>query len=782
MRNAVYSGQWVTQAKRRFSKTNCVAYQQGRNYMAGATIRQAYLETVLKWISRGDINAYMVKHRFDPDCDELWQYYQDVIHWVQTHFTERRKEMKGVAWGDIYNKFRDAPFKESELRERVRELMKDSDVQSKAGIYWYVFDGDGVDNYAEFWHQCDPALADTDGDGYSDYVEIAGQAVGKTWYDPLVRATYVHEEPDANANGVPDHWEGSGYVYGFTDANGDGLPDGVPFPDVGGDNFDVAVTVTTSRSALLTWGDGVTNGIVLAPCTGLVVRVRIAKAVETNIKLAAGLPNDGSDGLWDASYTVAWASGRNQQTEGNRIRLGDGSIIDIDGEATVSFRGEVISVPMRGGNGGDYTPSPIPLRLKWLDVNCTDGLCWEHDPGGFFATAIYTNVAPPFVWYVNGYLVPNVYGDILDGYDILGHWNGFGSPEVRCVATNGPLHEAILVEDSDYAWMGHCPPSTTNIIGAAWTSTHNPTNATDHVPEVYPESITYYGPNCPLVTNLCAKIGWDHDRVNTRNLPVISTDDWRDEQTDHCLAIKWVSGGYVNLFDYLCDMPDDIKNGVSFTANGRAVPSGMIKYDRPSDLSPCVYHVVVYHVNCTEPLDYLWLTVYAPASSKSFLDWEAANTNLSWTTTLPQPYSHISFSASGTPLKPTGGTPELWKEPKAISSFLHHNASFDMRSDNPGEHGHQCTFDATGNLITKTIAAGTADLYKPMTIRWFVEQHRKNDVLPYLRSLVLDGNPVSPVSELVPTQLNRPCLYQGKSIETYLRLRPIIPTGIQPGD
>ena len=142
MRNAVYSGPWVTQAKRRFSKTNCVAYQQGRDYMAGAPIRQAYLETVLKWISRGEIDAYMVKHRFDPDCDELWQYYQNVIHWVQMHFTERRREMKGVAWGDIYNLYRDAPFKESELRERVRALMKDSDVQSKAGIYWYVFDGD----------------------------------------------------------------------------------------------------------------------------------------------------------------------------------------------------------------------------------------------------------------------------------------------------------------------------------------------------------------------------------------------------------------------------------------------------------------------------------------------------------------------------------------------------------------------------------------------------------------------------------------------------------------
>lgn len=142
MRNAIYNGPWTTQAKRRFSKTGCVAYQLGKDYMSGSPIRQAYLETVLKWISRGKIDEYMVKHRFDDNCDELWQYFQDVIHWVQTHFTEKRKEMKDVQWGEMYNLHRDDPFSESDLRERVKKLMKDSDVKSKSGIYWYVIDGD----------------------------------------------------------------------------------------------------------------------------------------------------------------------------------------------------------------------------------------------------------------------------------------------------------------------------------------------------------------------------------------------------------------------------------------------------------------------------------------------------------------------------------------------------------------------------------------------------------------------------------------------------------------
>lgn len=142
LRNAIYSGPWVTQAKRRFSKTGCVAYQLGKDYMNGSPIRQAYLETVLKWISGGKIDQYMAEHQHDEDCDELWQYYQDVVHWVNSHFTETRKEMKGVQWGEMYNLHRDDPYKESKLRQRVKELMKDSDVKNKSGIYWYVLDGD----------------------------------------------------------------------------------------------------------------------------------------------------------------------------------------------------------------------------------------------------------------------------------------------------------------------------------------------------------------------------------------------------------------------------------------------------------------------------------------------------------------------------------------------------------------------------------------------------------------------------------------------------------------
>src|SRR5688572_9704376 len=44
LRNAVYAGSWVTDAKRYFSKNSCPAYQIGSDYMTGTPIRQDYLE------------------------------------------------------------------------------------------------------------------------------------------------------------------------------------------------------------------------------------------------------------------------------------------------------------------------------------------------------------------------------------------------------------------------------------------------------------------------------------------------------------------------------------------------------------------------------------------------------------------------------------------------------------------------------------------------------------------------------------------------------------------
>jgi hypothetical protein len=82
LRNAVYAGPWVTDAKRRFSKTGCPAYAIGSDYMTGTPIRQDYLETVIKWINGGDVEGYMAKRQHKPNANDLWLYFQKVMNWV----------------------------------------------------------------------------------------------------------------------------------------------------------------------------------------------------------------------------------------------------------------------------------------------------------------------------------------------------------------------------------------------------------------------------------------------------------------------------------------------------------------------------------------------------------------------------------------------------------------------------------------------------------------------------------------------------------------------------
>ena len=124
LRNAVYSGSWVSDAKRYFSKSGCVAYKIGRDYLTGTAIRQEYLETAISWISEGNIDIYMAKHQNDANAAELWLYFQAVINWVTMVFSKYRKEMKGVEWGFLYNQYGKQPFNPPLIEYEVSRLMQ----------------------------------------------------------------------------------------------------------------------------------------------------------------------------------------------------------------------------------------------------------------------------------------------------------------------------------------------------------------------------------------------------------------------------------------------------------------------------------------------------------------------------------------------------------------------------------------------------------------------------------------------------------------------------------
>lgn len=138
LRNATYTGEWLTDAKRKFSKTNCVAYLIARDYVSGSPIRQDFLETALAWKSKGKIEDYMSAHQHDPTANELWCYFSAVIEWAKTTFREYRKEMKGLDWGRLYDDFHDKILDAARLADEVRELMLDDEVTNKKGVYYYV--------------------------------------------------------------------------------------------------------------------------------------------------------------------------------------------------------------------------------------------------------------------------------------------------------------------------------------------------------------------------------------------------------------------------------------------------------------------------------------------------------------------------------------------------------------------------------------------------------------------------------------------------------------------
>ncbi|MGI6079094.1 MAG: HNH endonuclease family protein [Fastidiosipilaceae bacterium] len=143
LRNAVYAGPWTADAKRYFSKTGCPAYGLASDYMKGSPIRQEYLETAIEWHAKDQtIEEYMSQHQHDANAVALWNYFQSVINWVKATFPKYRKEMKGVAWGPLYNDFGDKPLDSAKLEKQVAKLMQDEDVERKAGIYPYLLTGD----------------------------------------------------------------------------------------------------------------------------------------------------------------------------------------------------------------------------------------------------------------------------------------------------------------------------------------------------------------------------------------------------------------------------------------------------------------------------------------------------------------------------------------------------------------------------------------------------------------------------------------------------------------
>lgn len=144
LRNINYTGEWLTAAKRYFSKTRCPATIVGDGYVAGVANRQDILETVLEWISNSEDNIcdYMSAHQGDHNANELIAYFETVMNWVKNLFPHYRTEMKGQPWGLLYNEYHKNEYDPDELEEEICELMANENVTKHKAIYPYLFNRD----------------------------------------------------------------------------------------------------------------------------------------------------------------------------------------------------------------------------------------------------------------------------------------------------------------------------------------------------------------------------------------------------------------------------------------------------------------------------------------------------------------------------------------------------------------------------------------------------------------------------------------------------------------
>ncbi|MCH8877947.1 MAG: DUF262 domain-containing protein [Chloroflexi bacterium] len=139
--NAVYSGPFVTLGKEEFSNSQNANIQKWSAYIRGSANRQDFLERALDWVSKGSIGDYMSSHRFDKNINELKTYFNSVIAWVSSVFTDVESEMRGLEWGRLYEKYHTKAFSPSKVSAEVQRLYGDPYVNNRKGIYEYILGG-----------------------------------------------------------------------------------------------------------------------------------------------------------------------------------------------------------------------------------------------------------------------------------------------------------------------------------------------------------------------------------------------------------------------------------------------------------------------------------------------------------------------------------------------------------------------------------------------------------------------------------------------------------------
>lgn len=142
--NAVYFGPFVTLCKAEFSNSQNANIQKWSAYINGKVRRQDYLHTALDWVSSSkntSIRDYMTSHRRDTNINELKTYFNSVIDWVSSVFSDVEKEMCGLEWGRLYETYHKKAYDPKKVSKQAQDLYSDSYVTNRKGIFEYILGG-----------------------------------------------------------------------------------------------------------------------------------------------------------------------------------------------------------------------------------------------------------------------------------------------------------------------------------------------------------------------------------------------------------------------------------------------------------------------------------------------------------------------------------------------------------------------------------------------------------------------------------------------------------------
>ncbi len=141
LRNATYTGKFTNAMREEFSNSQSRMSKKIQQFYNVNPKRQEAMELVLDWVSDGNIDEYMSKHKNSADIKEVVSTATNILDWIEKVFPNYSKDMRGLNWDKFYKLYGEKQYDIVALSNKVDELMADVNITAKKNIYEYILGG-----------------------------------------------------------------------------------------------------------------------------------------------------------------------------------------------------------------------------------------------------------------------------------------------------------------------------------------------------------------------------------------------------------------------------------------------------------------------------------------------------------------------------------------------------------------------------------------------------------------------------------------------------------------